>query len=128
MLQLPGRSEELRFGNSRNHSAIKRAVNKAARMGVEVRQAESEDQLRAWYALYLDTMRWHAVPPRPYRFFKNCWELLRPHGLMRLLLAEQHEAGHEVREDPIQGVADRVGVAVYRDEHLGTEHHDQHGE
>jgi CelD/BcsL family acetyltransferase involved in cellulose biosynthesis len=94
VLQLPGRSEELRFGNSRNHSAIKRAVNKAARMGVEVRQAESEDQLRAWYELYLGTMRWHAVPPRPYRFFKVCWDLLRPHGLIRLLLAEQHEAGH----------------------------------
>ena len=93
VLELPERLAELRFGNSRNHARIKWAINKAAKSGVEVRLAETEGELRAWYRLYLDTMRWHAVPPRPYRFFKACWELLRPAGLMRLLLAEQHEAG-----------------------------------
>jgi CelD/BcsL family acetyltransferase involved in cellulose biosynthesis len=85
---LPARPEDLRFGNSRNHGAIKRGVNKAARSGVRVRAAESEAELRAWYRLYLETMRWHAVPPRPYRFFLALWELLRPPGLMRLLVAE----------------------------------------
>jgi CelD/BcsL family acetyltransferase involved in cellulose biosynthesis len=85
---LPARPEDLRFGNSRNHGAIKRAVNKAAKSGVRVRAAESEVELRAWYRLYLEAMRWHAVPPRPYRFFLALWELLRPRGLMRLLVAE----------------------------------------
>lgn len=93
VLDLPERLEDLRFGNSRNHARIKWAINKAAKSGVQVRPAETEDELRSWYGLYLDTMRWHATPPRPYRFFKVCWELLRPTGLMRLLLAEQHEAG-----------------------------------
>src|SRR5262249_56274015 len=54
--------------------------------------AETERDLRAWYGLYVDTMRWHVVPPRPYRFFEVAWQLLRPRGLLRLLLAEQHEA------------------------------------
>jgi Acetyltransferase (GNAT) domain len=85
---LPARPEDLRFGNSRNHGAIKRAVNKAARSGVRVRAAESEGELRAWYRLYLEAMRWQMVPPRPYRFFLALWELLRPRGLMRLLVAE----------------------------------------
>ena len=93
VLELPGRPTELRFGNSRNHGRIKWAVGKAARMGVEVRLAETEGELRAWYALYLETMRWHGIPPRPYRFFQAVWELLRPRGLMRLLLAEQRQAG-----------------------------------
>jgi hypothetical protein len=93
VLELPKQSEELRFGNSRTHGRIKWAINKATRLGVRVRPAETEGELRAWYKLYLDTMRYHAVPPRPYRFFKVCWELLQPQGLMRLLLAEQHEAG-----------------------------------
>jgi hypothetical protein len=88
LLNLPARPEDLRFGNSRNHGAIKRAVNKAAKSGVRVRAAESEVELRAWYRLYLEAMRWHAVPPRPYRFFLALWELLRPRGLMRLLVAE----------------------------------------
>jgi hypothetical protein len=92
-MELPARLEDLHFGNSRNHARIKWAVNKAAKLGVHVRLADNEDELRDWYKLYLDTMRWHAMPPRPYRFFKIAWELLCPRGLMRLLLAEQHQSG-----------------------------------
>ena len=93
VLDLPERPDTLRFGNSRNHGRIKWAINKAARLGVQVRPAETEGELRTWYQLYLATMRCHAIPPRPYRFFEATWEILRPQGLMRLLLAEQHEAG-----------------------------------
>ncbi len=56
VLELPGDPEELRFGNARNHSRIRWSVNKAARLGVQVRTAEGEQDLRAWYQLYLDTM------------------------------------------------------------------------
>jgi CelD/BcsL family acetyltransferase involved in cellulose biosynthesis len=94
-LELPNHIEKLRFGNSRQHGRIKWAVAKASRLGVRVRPAETEGELRAWYKLYLDTMRYHAAPPHPYRFFKICWELLQPQGLMRLLLAEQHGAGRD---------------------------------
>jgi hypothetical protein len=93
VLELPEQSQALRFGNSRNHGRIKWAVQRAAKAGVEVRPAKTEAELQAWYKLFLDTMRWHAVPPRPYRFFKACWETMRPRGLMRLLLAVQHQAG-----------------------------------
>lgn len=92
-LELPEPPELPRFGNSRNHSRIKWAINKAGKQGVEVRPAETGEDLRAWYALYLETLRRLAVPPRPYRFFEAAWARLRPLGLMRLLLAEQHEAG-----------------------------------
>jgi hypothetical protein len=47
--------------------------------------------LHAWYQLYLETMRWHAVPPRPYHFFATAWEILRPHRMLSLLLAEQRD-------------------------------------
>jgi CelD/BcsL family acetyltransferase involved in cellulose biosynthesis len=93
VLELPRRVEELRFGTSRNHSRIQWSVRKAARQHVTVRYAQSELDLEAWYGLYLETMRWHAVPPRPIRFFKAAWEILRPAGLMSLLLAEKHAAG-----------------------------------
>jgi len=89
VLELPEHPNQLRFGDSRNHGRIKWAVNKAARLGVQVRPAETEGELQAWYGLYLDTMHRHVVPPRPYRFFRLAWERLRPQGLMRLLLAEQ---------------------------------------
>ena len=91
VLDLPDDPERLRFGNARNHGRIKWAVNKAGRLHVTARRAETEDDLAAWYTLYLETMREHAVPPRPYRFFACAWRTLAPRGHIRLLLAEQTE-------------------------------------
>lgn len=87
ILDLPERPEDVRFGSSRNHAAIRRAVSKAHRHGVRVRAAETIEELDAWYLLYLETMREHFVPPRPRRLFRALWEELRPRGSMRLLLA-----------------------------------------
>ncbi len=96
LLELPVSSQvPFRIGNGRERAAIKRAVNKAAKLGVIVRPAESEPELREWYQLYLDTMRRSAVPPRPYRFFLALWELLKPQGMMQLLLAEHHHAARK---------------------------------
>jgi hypothetical protein len=92
-LELPPRLEQLRFGDSRNHARIKWALNKAAKHGVRVRAAETLDDLRSWYPLYARTMQAHAVPVRPYRFFKAAWDVLRPGEMMRLLVAERIEAG-----------------------------------
>lgn len=89
ILNLPDRQENLRFGNSRNHARIKWSVNKAAKQGVQVRQADTLADLKAWYKIYLETMRRNVVPPRSYRFFKAIWDLLRPQGFMQLVLAER---------------------------------------
>jgi CelD/BcsL family acetyltransferase involved in cellulose biosynthesis len=93
VVELPEAAAELRFGTSRNHAQIKRAVGKATRLGVRVRPAENEADLRHWYRLYVTTMRRHAVPPRPYTFFRTVWEQLVPQRMARLLLAERHEGG-----------------------------------
>ena len=79
----------LRFGNAKRQHRVNWAVNKAKKLGLEVRDALSEDDLAAWYQLYLLTMRHNAVPPRSYRLFQSLWSSLRPAGKMRLLLAEQ---------------------------------------
>ena len=89
VVALPDDPEALRFGNSRNHGRIKWAVNKAAKEGVEVRVAEDLSDVRAWYPLYLRTMREVVVPPRPLRLFEAMWRELAPHDLMRLYVAEQ---------------------------------------
>ncbi|SRR5579884_877696 len=88
VLALPERFELLRLD-----STIRRAVNKAVRSGVQVREAESEAELRAWYRLYLQTMRKLTVAPYPYRYYQVAWRRLRSQGLLRLLLAEQVEGG-----------------------------------
>lgn len=74
-------------------SRIKWSINKATRLGVQVRPAETEEELRVWYDLYLQTMRHLVAVPKPYRFFQVAWQYLQPRGLMQLLLAEHVEAG-----------------------------------
>ena len=86
--EIPKYPEEIRFGDSRNHAAIKRAVKKALKNNVSFREADKIEELKEWYPLYLDTMRFHVTPARSYSFFKNLWEQLKPKGLMSLILAE----------------------------------------
>lgn len=93
VITLPDDPERLRFGNSRNHSRVRWAINKATRLGVEVRSGEGERDLKSWYALYLDAMRRNAVPPRSYRFFSALWRQLHATGALRVLLAERRSAG-----------------------------------
>lgn len=93
VLDLPDDPEALRFGNSRHHSAIARAVRKAGRLGVAVRPASSIADVRRWYRLYLETMRAHAIPPRPLQLFEVMWDVLAPLDRLRLLLAERQSGG-----------------------------------
>lgn len=72
---------------------IRRAVKKATRVGLHVRQAETMRELRVWYLLYLETMRRLVVMPQPYKVFEQAWQRLHSRGLLRLLLAEHIEAG-----------------------------------
>src|SRR5947209_2078950 len=88
LLALPERPDLLRLDSS-----IKRAINKATRLGVQVRQAETERELQAWYELYVQTVRKFILLPIPYRYYKLVWRRLHSRGLMRLLLAEHIEAG-----------------------------------
>ena len=92
-VRLPDTPDQVRLGNARSHASVLRAVRKAQRLGVEVRPASSRRELRRWYRLYLETMRSHAQPPRPYGFFAAMWDELEPHGMLRLLLAERVEGG-----------------------------------
>ncbi len=91
ILELPDHPEKVRFGNARQHSRVRYGIRKAAAQDVVVRRADTIDDVRAWYRLYLHTMRHHVVPPRPLRLFEAMWEELRPRGMMRLLVAEQGE-------------------------------------
>jgi hypothetical protein len=91
--EIPDYPDEIRYGKSKNHAKIKWAVNKALHSNVIYRTAQTEDDLKKWYPLYLDTMKIHTTPARSYSFFKNIWEILRPKGLMQLILGELIEDG-----------------------------------
>jgi hypothetical protein len=84
--ELPEKEKDIIFGNPRNNRRIKWAVHKAEKSGVTVRAAESLQDLKKWYHLYLETSRWHAVPPRSFKFFRNIFEKLNE-KMIKLLLA-----------------------------------------
>lgn len=90
VLHLPENAHDLRLGTSRNRARINWAIRKAKKLGVEVRPAHTREELLRWYPLYLETMQQHTVPPRPFRLFEAMWDVLRPRGLMRLLLAVEN--------------------------------------
>ena len=81
---------KLRFGNAKKQHRVNWAVNKATRLGLQVREAKTVADLEQWYHVYLETMRHNAIPPRPFRFFQSLWSLLQPQGQLQLFLAEQH--------------------------------------
>jgi hypothetical protein len=106
----------LRFGNCANHRKVTWAVKKARELDTSVAEAESEAQLRGWYDIYLETMRRNCVPPRPYRLFQAFWDLLRPRGYMRLLIARQQTSDRMIGGSVLFTYKDRTfaGFAACR--------------
>lgn len=93
ILELPDSPENIRFGDKKNNHKVKCSVNKAKSLGIEVREANSENDLKKWYKLYLETMRDHVVADRPYRLFNFLLKNFRQKGLMTVLLAERNTNG-----------------------------------
>jgi hypothetical protein len=94
VLPLPDDPRDLQIGSSgprRKH--IRSNVKRAESLGIRVRFATSEDDIRKWYGIYLRTMRRVVVPPRSLRFFLAMWRNMAPLGLMKVLLAEQQRDG-----------------------------------
>jgi len=81
---------EIKFGDSNNHSTIKRCIKKAVKNGLTTRYTEDKKDLKYWYGLYLDTMKHHVTPARSLIYFENLWEKLIPNGYMKLIIAEQN--------------------------------------
>jgi serine/alanine adding enzyme len=68
-------------------SNLRRGVKRARSRGVEVRLADSEEDLRSFYRLYLATMRKHRSLPRAWRQLQSARQLLGT-SVFRLFLAE----------------------------------------
>lgn len=82
-------ADELRRGWKKTSNNLWRSLKKAEQR-VSVRVGETAADLRAFYGLYLETMRRHRSLPHPYRFFALARDALSERGAYRLLVAE-HE-------------------------------------
>ncbi|MGQ9603008.1 MAG: lipid II:glycine glycyltransferase FemX [bacterium] len=61
---------------------VRTEVRQAIKKRVEVRlTGNSEDDIKAFYKLFVQTRLRHGVPPQPYRFFKNLWKHMWPNNM-----------------------------------------------
>jgi CelD/BcsL family acetyltransferase involved in cellulose biosynthesis len=72
----------------RLHDSAKRAIKKAEREGITVRERNDIGAMREFYRLTVMTRRKHGLLPQPWRFFRNLHKHLFETGQGRLLLAE----------------------------------------
>jgi len=83
---IPPLGESIKFESRKDERDILRDIRRANEHHVKFRKADSLDDLRDWYWLYLERMRYHKVPARSFLFFRSCWEILKPAGMMDLHL------------------------------------------
>jgi peptidoglycan/xylan/chitin deacetylase (PgdA/CDA1 family) len=70
------------------HHNCKRNIARGLKSSLTLCVADSEEQLRAYYALHVRTRGRLGLPPQPFRFFQALWNVFMPRGMMTLLLAE----------------------------------------
>jgi hypothetical protein len=90
IVPLPSDPEELRAAWRKGSKNLHRSLNKADKSGVSVREGGSAADLRAFYRLYMGTMKAHHSLPRSYRQLSIARDLLGPPGVFRVFIAE-HE-------------------------------------
>jgi GNAT acetyltransferase-like protein len=85
-------ADSLRRSWKKTSNNLFRNIAKSEKAGVRVREGEGSEDLRAFYRLYLATMRRHHSLPRSRRQLVLDQALLGPSGTFRLFIAE-----HETR-------------------------------
>jgi hypothetical protein len=81
--------EEAIFANV--ESAVRRAIRKAEKGGINIEFSQSLDAMQTFYFLHCKTRNRHGLPPQPFRFFHNIHDyiLARNHGFVVLARHQQ---------------------------------------
>jgi len=67
---------------------VQRAILKAEREGVEIVRDCSDEALRVFYHLNCLTHRKHGLPPQPFSYFQNMFDVFKTENRLILLLAK----------------------------------------
>lgn len=71
------------------HPAVRQAIRKAERSGVQVEFSASAESLQQFYRLYCQTRKRHGAPPQPYAFFEQIRAQVLVPGSGHLAVASQ---------------------------------------
>lgn len=73
---------------SKFNNTTKRNIRKAAKEGVKVFQSDREEDLCKFFTLNAKTRKRHGLPPQPFSFFQNLYDIIIKQGLGILFIAE----------------------------------------
>ena len=83
---------DLKEQESRSRQKTKRGAVQSAKRGVEIKEIEDEDHLKACYCLLQQRDRAYGQNTKyPYEFFRNIWKELAAKGYARIALAISQE-------------------------------------
>lgn len=71
-----------------DRTCVRQRINRAEKSNLTVIEASSEDDIRIFYELHCLTRKKYGVPPQPYGFFKNMWEILHSRDMFSVLIAK----------------------------------------
>lgn len=71
---------------------VQHQVKKSRKLGVQIRIAQTREDIERYYKLHLHTRcRKQGMPTQPRQYFMNLWDTFAAKGIMQLLLAEYQE-------------------------------------
>ena len=73
-----------------HRQSIRHKISKALKNNINVRVAESEDDLKKFYRLHLIARKRLALPPQPFKFFNSLWQNFYASGRLFLILASKN--------------------------------------
>ena len=69
------------------HKNITRTITRAIKKGLSVHVATDERDMRLFYHFHVLTQKHHGFAFRPYKFFKNMWQIFYPQNMLTVMLA-----------------------------------------
>jgi len=85
VLELYGSIEEVQ--EKFHKSCVKRVIKKVQSCDLTLVRGNKAKDMKAFYHLYVLTRKRHGLPPQPYKFFENMWDLFYPSDMLNVLLA-----------------------------------------
>jgi len=77
-----------RLKRSFHRTCVQQRIRRALGSNLTLRTGDSEEHLKIMYVLHVKNRKQKCLPPQPYIFFKNMWEILYPEKRISLLIAE----------------------------------------
>jgi hypothetical protein len=71
-----------------HNTSICQRIKRAEKSGLKLRFAEREEDLEKYYDLHMMVRKNHGLPPHPYSFFLNMWNILRSKNFLSVPLVE----------------------------------------